>query len=276
MAALATVSEIRFVHVRVAGDTVRTRARWSDVALVVTSLALRPGMSSCEAQHRVIRPNVHDLAPVGFVVAGGALGALEPTLVRIGVAGGALGVEPQERTMAPAISTIVAVFTGDRGMGTFQPPARQSMVESFRFASRPSHELGVASEVLDVATAALLAPVLAPMKTGFLPNSNRQVVVASKTGVGIDPLPRQMTLAAVGIALEIGVIAAQLSGREKLCTGLPGPQRSGGCGDGHREPQNDQGIPGPGAHEKTHRYPYTHATAMWIGTSRIRIIASSR
>ena len=49
MAVLTSISELRFMHLRVAGNALRTRAGSCNVAFVVTSLALRLGVARREA-----------------------------------------------------------------------------------------------------------------------------------------------------------------------------------------------------------------------------------
>ena len=94
MTVLAPVSELRFVHLCVAGHALRSRARSRNVALVVTGLALRLGVAPCKAQARMILPDVGNLAPVGFVMARSAFLAAKRSLVGIFVARNAVGLQP--------------------------------------------------------------------------------------------------------------------------------------------------------------------------------------
>jgi hypothetical protein len=108
--ALTSITELRLVDLRVARDTGRARARSPGVASVVAGLALRLGVAASETQARMIATDVRDLGPIGLVVTRGALGAAKPALMGIFVARHAVGLEPEERLVAPSIASVVAVL----------------------------------------------------------------------------------------------------------------------------------------------------------------------
>jgi hypothetical protein len=124
MAAFAAFSELRVVHLRMTGNAFRSSAGGSRVSPIVTSLALRLGVTSCEAQTGMILPDVGDLPPVGFVVAGRAFGILEPALMGILVAGHTVGPQTEEGGVSTPVATVVTVFTLDRRMSALERPAR--------------------------------------------------------------------------------------------------------------------------------------------------------
>jgi hypothetical protein len=66
---LTSISELRFVHLRVARHAIRACAGRFDVAFVVTGLALRLRVAPGEAQDGMILLDVGDFDPVGLVVA---------------------------------------------------------------------------------------------------------------------------------------------------------------------------------------------------------------
>jgi hypothetical protein len=94
MTVLASITKLRFVHLRVAGNALRARARSFGVPLVVTGFTLRFRVAPCEAQTWMIRLDVGDLAPVGLVVARSAFRPGKPSCMWIFVAGHALGLQP--------------------------------------------------------------------------------------------------------------------------------------------------------------------------------------
>lgn len=177
MAALAAVSELRVVHLRVTGNAFRSSAGRGRVSLIVTSLALRLGVTSCEAQTGMIPPDVGDLTPVGFVVTGRAIGSLEPPFVRILVAGHTVGPQTEKRGVSAPVATIVTVFTSNRCVSALERPPRQSMVEAGWATARPPDELGVSSQMLDVTLATRLVTILTPVQARLLPNASTQVFV---------------------------------------------------------------------------------------------------
>ena len=107
---LASVSELRLVHLRVTGHALRAYARSHHVALVVTGLALRLGVARCEAQPRMISPDVGDFAPIGFVVARSAFLPRKGSLMGIFVARHALGLQPEVRCVAAPVLAVVTVL----------------------------------------------------------------------------------------------------------------------------------------------------------------------
>ena len=88
------------------------------------------------------------------------------------------------------------------------------MVESLLSPSGPTHELGISPEMLDMASAAGLLPIL-PRRVQALPTANprTEVLVAAKTGIGIEALARRVAFAAVRIAIDLGVGTGQLARR---------------------------------------------------------------
>ena len=163
MAVLASISELRFVYLRVTGHTLRSGAGSHDVALVVTCLALGLRVARSKAQTRMISPDVGDLAPIGFVVARSAFLSGKGPLVRIFVTGHTLGLQPKKRRVTAPVLTIVTVLTANRCMSTSERPTRLTMIEALFSAARPPDESRVPSEMLDVASAAVLAAILAPV-----------------------------------------------------------------------------------------------------------------
>jgi hypothetical protein len=117
MTVLASVAELRFMHLRVAGHAVRAGARRSNVALVVTVLALRFRMTAGEAQTWMIGPDVGDFSPIGFIVTRRALGSRKLALVRVLVTGNTIGLESEKGRCATPIAQVVAVFATRRTVG---------------------------------------------------------------------------------------------------------------------------------------------------------------
>lgn len=198
------------------GDTLCACARRTGVALVMTSLALRLGVAGRETQPGVIAPDVRDLGPVGLVVAGSALRSAEPALVGIFVAGHTIGLEPEKGRVSATIAPVVTLFALHGRMSALKRPAREPVIKARLAPARPANEPRVPSQMLDVAPSALLPSILGAVEPGTLTDARRQVVMAAETSVGIDPLPRRVTLAAVRVALELGVRAAELSGGKEL------------------------------------------------------------
>jgi hypothetical protein len=255
MTVLAPVSELRFVHLRVAGHALRSRAGSRNVALVVTGLALRLGVACCEAQTRMISPDVGDFAPIGFVVARSAFLSGKGPLVRILVTGHTLGLQAEKRGVTAPVLTIVTVLTANRCMSTSERPTRLTMVEALFSAARPPDESRVPSEMLDVASAAVLAAILAPVQSCLLPYLGAQVIVAPKASIRVDPFARRVTFAAVRIAIDLGMATSELPRGQKLGAGRPGHQRSGNRGHYHQAADDGQSGDAPPHSEKIQRYP---------------------
>lgn len=255
VAVFAPVPKLRIVDLRVAGHAVRSGARRSHVATVVAVLALRSSMSSCKAQARVIRPDVGYFAPIAFIVARRTLGIRKPSFMRVLVTGHTIRLEPQVCRMPAAVSTVVAVLAADRCMRSFERPSCEAMIEALLLATGPTNERCVPSEVLDVAPAAFFAPILASVETGLLLDANGQIIVAREARIGVNSLACRVALPAARVALEIGMIIAQLSGREKLCPDLSGPQRPSNCRGQHPTGEDHQRSSATSHQEKIHRYP---------------------
>jgi hypothetical protein len=145
MAALASIAELRVVYLGMAGDAFGSSARGGRIPAIVTGLALRLGVTPCEAQPGMILPNVGDLGPVGFVVAGRALGSCKPAFVGVLVAGYAVGPQTKKRGVSPPVASVVAVFALHGRMSALERPARQPMVEPPWTAAWPTNEPRVSS-----------------------------------------------------------------------------------------------------------------------------------
>lgn len=254
MATLASITELRFMHLRMTCDTVRAHAWRRDVAFIVTGLALRLGVARREAQARMIGPDVGDLSPVALVVAGGALGTGELSFVRIFVARDAVGLQSEERWGATSIAAVVAVLAYDRTVGALERPTRFAMVEPLFLPSGPAHELGVPSEVLDMTSAAgLLAILPSCVQAQTAPDSDAEVVVTGQTGAGIEPFAARVAFAAIRVAIDLGMGTGQLSGRKKLGAGSSWHQRSAHGRCDHHAGQERQRCASPGHEEKIQR-----------------------
>ena len=216
MAVLTAITELCLVDRRMTGDTLGACARRTGVALVVTSLALRLGVAGPQAQPGVIAPDVRDLGPVGLVVARSALRSTEPTFVGIFVAGHTVGPEPEKGRVSATIAPVVTLFALHGRMSALKRPAREPMIKARLAPARPANEPRVPSQMLDVAPSALLPSILGAVEPGALTDASRQVVMATETRIGIDSLARRVALAAVRVALELGVRAAELSRGKEL------------------------------------------------------------
>jgi hypothetical protein len=122
MAVLTSISELRFVHLRMTGHALRAHAGRRNVALVVTRLALRLGVARCEAQTGMVSPDVRDLAPIGFVVTRSAFLPSKGSLMGIFVTGHTLGLQSEKRSVATPIAAIVAVGASRRRVSTLERP----------------------------------------------------------------------------------------------------------------------------------------------------------
>lgn len=261
MAVFAPVAELGLVHLRMARNAIRSLARRLDVAGVVAGFTFRLGVPGCEAESRVIGPNVRDIGPIGLVVAGRALGPREGSVVRVFVTGDAIGLQPKIRRRTPPVLLVVAVLARRRPMGAFEGPAGLPMLKSVLPPARPANELRLSTEMLDVTTATGLVPILARgMETKPPTNPNAEVVVASEAGIRVEPLARRMTFAAVRVAVDLGVSPRQFPRRQELCARRPWNQHPRDRSDQHHQ-RHDRKCRSTAPHcEKIHRYPYTHAT----------------
>lgn len=255
VAALTSIPEGRFVDLLVTRDTGRTGARGHYVSSIVACLALGLRMPARQAQAGVVASYVGNLAPIGLVVTRGALGTLEPAFVGILVTRYAVGLQSEERRITAPVAAIVAVLALNGSMRPFEHPAGQSMIESVRSSARPPDELGVRSQVLHMAFSAILSAILAPVKAGLLPDSTCKVVMAGKTGIGIEPFSRRVALAAVGVAFDVGMSAAQLPWRKELCARPPRHDRPEPCSCDDHETQDERRCDSPAHSEKIQRYP---------------------
>jgi hypothetical protein len=233
MAGLATIPEGRIVHLRMTGDALGSGARSDDVASVVTVLALRLAVPCREAQSRMIPSDVGDLSPVGFVVTGSALFPGKGSLVRVFVTGDAVRLEAKIGRRAATIATIVAVVAARRRVSASERPTRSPMIETLSGTAWPPDDLRAPPKVLDVTAPALLPAILASVQALLLTYPNCQIIVAPEAGFGVDPLAGRVAFAAVRIAFEVGMGAAELSRGEELCAGWPWRQRSEDRSRGH-------------------------------------------
>lgn len=254
MATLTSIAELGFMHRRMAGDAVRAHAWWRDVAFIVASLALRFGVARREAQARMIGSDVGNFRPVALVVAGGAFGARKRPFVRVFVAGDAVRLQSEEGRGATSIAAIVAILAGHRNVSPLERPTRLAMVESLLSASGPAHELRVSSQMLDMTSAARLLLILPRGVQAQAPTDpNAELVVTTKTRVGIEAFAARVALAAVLVAFDLGMGAGQLSRREKLGAGPLRHERSADGGGDHHASQDDRGGDSPRHEEKIQR-----------------------
>jgi hypothetical protein len=129
------------------------------------------------------------------------------------------------------------------------------MIESVACTARPPDEPRTPSEMLDVTSTALLPAILPSVQTRLFPYLRCQVIVAPKAAVGIEPPAGRVALAAVRIAIDIGVVAGELPRRQKLSPGWTWHQRSGNCGHYHQAAHHHQSGDAPPHSEKIQRYP---------------------
>jgi hypothetical protein len=127
------------------------------------------------------------------------------------------------------------------------------MVEAGWATARPSNELGVSSQMLDVALTAGLVAILTPVQARLLPDASTQIFVTCKARVRIDSLAGRVALTAVRVAFEIGMVAAELAWGKKLGDGLPGPEPPNERRGDHRADQEAQGRAAVAHCEKIHR-----------------------
>jgi hypothetical protein len=120
VAVLTLVSELRVVNLCVTGHALGARAWSHDVALVMTSLALRFGVTRGEAQPGMVLPYVGDLAPVRLVVTRRAPSLVKAALVRIFVTRSTIGSESEIRRVVTAIPDIVTALAPDRCVRAFE------------------------------------------------------------------------------------------------------------------------------------------------------------
>ena len=113
VAVFTSISELRLVHLRVTGHALRAHARSRNVALVVTGLALRLGMARCEAQTRMVSPDIGDFAPIGLVVARSAFLPCKGSLMGIFMTGHAFGLQPEKRSVTPPVANVMTVLASN-------------------------------------------------------------------------------------------------------------------------------------------------------------------
>jgi hypothetical protein len=203
----------------------------------------------------MVLPYVGDFAPVGFVVAGDAFRSTKRAMVGILVTRHALGLQSEKRGVSAPVATVVTVLASNRRMGTLERPTRLAMIESVACTARPPDEPRTPSEMLDVTSTALLPAILPSVQTRLFPYLRCQVIVAPKAAVGIEPPAGRVALAAVRIAIDIGVVAGELPRRQKLSPGWTWHQRSGNRGHDHQAAHDHQSADAPPHSEKIQRYP---------------------
>ena len=135
------------------------------------------------------------------------------------MAGDAVRLQSEERRGATSIAAIVAILAGrpKREPPREANPTCDGRIAPFgllgqrtSFASRPR-----CSNITSAARLLLILPrsVQAQAPTGI---PNAEVVVTRKTCVGIEAFAARAALAAVRVAVDLGMGAGQLSGREKF------------------------------------------------------------
>jgi hypothetical protein len=212
-------------------------------------------MAGGEAQAGMICPDVGDLAPIVLVVAGSAFLPCKGSLMGIFVTGHTLGLQSEKGGVATPVAAIVAVGAARRLVSALERPSRLAMVESLPSAAGPPDESRVSPEMLDVASAAVLAAILAPVETRLLPYLGAQVIVAPEAGIRIDPFARRVTFAAIRVAIDVGVATSELSRRQKLGSGRTRHQCSGQRRRYHQAADDHQSGDAPPHSEKIQRYP---------------------
>jgi len=255
MAVFTSISELRFVNLRMAGDALRARSRCRNVAVVVARLTLGLRVPRGEAQAGMILPDVVNLAPIGFVVTGSAFLPRKGPLMGIFVAGHTVGLQAEEGCVSAPVGAIVAVLASSRLVSAFERPTRLAMIELLLATTRPADELRIPSEMLDVTATAVLPAILASVEACLLSNLDAQVVVAAKAGVRIDPLARRVTFAAIRIAIDVGVGTGELSWGQKLSASWAGHQGSGHRRCYHQAADDHQAGDVSPHSEKIQRYP---------------------
>jgi hypothetical protein len=163
----------------VTGHTVSTCPWRTGITLVVTGFTLGLRVAGREAQTRVISTDVGDFGPVGLVMTKGALFSAKPAFVGVLVTRHAIGLQTEKCGVATTVGSIVTVFAADRGVGPLKRPAGQPMIKARLRSARPTDELGISSQMLDMTPSALLPSVLVTVKPGALTNAHRQVIVAA-------------------------------------------------------------------------------------------------
>lgn len=173
-------------------------------------------------------------------VAGGAIGGAELAAMHISMAGGAPRLETQEgarevdvfgeeRCRVADRLLAVAAPAGERRVGALQRIARRRMVERLLAALAPIDEIEGAPLVLDVAALAF-AVVGTGMQAFVGVDALGERAVAGEAAPAIDAALGAVAFEAAVAAVELGVGAAQLAGRDL------GARRSHG-GKGRAEPR---------------------------------------
>jgi hypothetical protein len=82
------------------------------------------------------------------------------------------------------------------------------MVEPLLSPSGPTHELGISSKMLDMTSSTGLLPILL-RGVQALPSTNpdAKIVMAAKTGIGVEAFARRVAFAAVRITIDVGMRA---------------------------------------------------------------------
>ena len=109
--------------------------------------------------------------------------------------------------------------------------------------------------MLDVTPSTRFSTILAPVQTRLFADLYGQVVVAPETSIGIEPLARRVALGTVRVAIDVRVVARELSGRQKLSARRARHQRSGNRSYYHQAAHDQQRCDAPSHSEKIQRYP---------------------
>jgi hypothetical protein len=154
---------------------------------------------------------VAELAAMGILVTGGAAG-LEAEVGALEVD----GLGQQLRRVDDRLPAVAAA-AGERQMRALERVAGRRVVERLLAGLAPVDQGEIASLMLDV-TALALAVVGAGVQTLAGGDALRQRLVAGETAPAIDAVLGAVAVQAAVAAVELGVGAAQLTGRD-LCAG---------------------------------------------------------
>ena len=136
-------------------------------------------------------------------------------------------------------------------------PAREPVIEAVLVAARPADLRRVPTDVLDVASAAVAALVLAAVQALACTDPPGELRVTAEAGRGAHPASLRMASVALVVALEIRVVAREGAGREELGFGLPfrGDERAEEPRDDVRRDDEGERPPLRCQSDQIHRYP---------------------
>jgi len=109
--------------------------------------------------------------------------------------------------------------------------------------------------MLDVTPSTLFPTILAPVQAGLFADLYGQVVVTPETSVGIESLTGRVALGTVRVAIDVRVVARELSGRQKLSARRARHQPSGDRSYYHHAAHDQQRCDASSHSEKIQRYP---------------------